>query len=226
MCGRFVLKTLPNLLDDVFGPFGRVADIPQLPLFNIAPTQTVPIVRNTDDGRELIGVRWGLVPSWSKELAGPLLINARSETAATKPAFRSAMKSRRCLIPADGFYEWQKQGEGTKAPKVPHYIHRKDDKPFAFAGLWERWMDDADHVLCSCTILTTTPNAVAAPIHDRMPVILDPADYDSWLDPATPADEVAEMLRPASAKPMEVYPVSTLVNSARNQGAGLIEPAA
>jgi putative SOS response-associated peptidase YedK len=225
MCGRFTLRTTYTLLADALGPLDIRPDLPQLPLFNVAPTQTIPVVRDAagHGRRELVGVRWGLVPSWSRELKGPPLINARCETAADKPAFRTAMKGRRCLVPADGFYEWQ---AGAGKTKTPHFIHRRDDRPFAFAGLWERWHDDAGHALDSCTILTTGPNALMSRIHDRMPVILDPADYAAWLDPKTPAADIAALLRPAPAEPMEAYPVSTLVNSPKNQGPELVAPVA
>jgi putative SOS response-associated peptidase YedK len=163
MCGRFTLRTPLSVLIDQF-EINLGMEI-QLPLrFNAAPTQDIPVVRLTDGGRELTLMRWGLIPSWSKEAnSGTLLINARSETAAEKPAYRSAFKSRRCLIPADGFFEWQKVGKA----KQPYYFQLADGKPFAFAGLWEKWKE-----IESCTILTTAANELVAPLHDRMPMPL------------------------------------------------------
>ena len=179
MCGRFLLHTPVDTLQRAFG----FAERPNLrPRYNIAPTQTVPIVRQKDGGgRELALVRWGLIPSWAKEAGiGGRLINARAETVAEKPAFRGAFRKRRALVPADGFYEWRKR-EGDR-PKQPLLVRRRDGQPFAFAGLWEHWRGPEGEVE-TCTILTTEANAALAPIHDRMPVILDPACYDRWLDP-------------------------------------------
>jgi putative SOS response-associated peptidase YedK len=152
------------------------------PRYNIAPTQSVPVVRSTAvGGRELVELRWGLIPSWATDPAiGSRMINARSETAAAKPAFRAAMRDRRCLIPADGFYEWQKQGRH----KQPIFIHRGDDAPFAFAGLWEHWSDAQQQALETFTILTTAAKEQLRPLQERMPIILDPDDYAAWLDPA------------------------------------------
>ncbi len=183
MCGRFVLKITISAISQHFGTSER----PNLrPRYNVAPTQTVPIVRRKHEGEgcELALVRWGLIPSWAKDAKiGYKLINARAETVATAPSFRSAFKARRCLIPADGFYEWQKVGGG----KQPTLIQRKEGDLFAFAGLWEWWKGGDDGPVESCAIITTEPNAVTAPIHNRMPVILDPADYDRWLDIERPA---------------------------------------
>lgn len=189
----------------------------QLPLrFNVAPTQDIPIVRQTDAGRELAIVRWGLIPSWSKDAkSGPLLINARSETAAEKPAFRSAFKSRRCLIPADGFYEWKKIGN----KKQPYHFRLTDGQLLAFAGLWERWKE-----IESCTILTTAANELSAQFHDRMPVILSPNDYAEWLDPQ--AREPGKLMTSFPASEMAAVAVNPIVNNARNEGPDCIEPLA
>lgn len=189
----------------------------QLPLrFNVAPTQDIPIVRQTEAGRELAIVRWGLIPAWSKDAkSGPLLINARSETAAEKPAFRSAFKSRRCLIPADGFYEWKKIGN----KKQPYHFHLADAQLLAFAGLWERWKE-----IESCTILTTAANELSGQFHDRMPVILSPNDYTEWLDPQ--ANEPGKLLTPFPASEMAAVAVNPIVNNARNEGPDCIEPLA
>jgi putative SOS response-associated peptidase YedK len=218
MCGRFLLQAPVDVLQRAFGFEER----PNLrPRYNIAPTQAVPIVRRNDGGgRELALVRWGLIPAWAKEAGiGSRLINARSETMAEKPAFRSAFRKRRCLVPADGFYEWRKPEGG--GPKQPMLIRRRGEGPFAFAGLWERWRGPEGEVE-TCTILTTEANSILAPIHDRMPVILDPASYDRWLDPAQTGAE--ELLRPCPDGWLEAFPVSTRVNNVRNDAAELITP--
>lgn len=215
MCGRFTLRTPLSVL---IGQFQIILGTEiQLPLrFNVAPTQDIPVVRSTDGGRELTLMRWGLIPSWSKEAnSGPLLINARSETAADKPAFRSAFKSRRCLIPADGFFEWKKVGKA----KQPYYFQLADEKPFAFAGLWEKWTE-----IESCTILTTAANEMVASLHDRMPVVLSPNDYAGWLD--VKAMEPGKLLDQYPASEMKTTPVNPIVNNARNEGAECIAPVA
>jgi putative SOS response-associated peptidase YedK len=191
MCGRFALIIDASLLADVFD-----VDPPRElePRFNIAPTQTIPIVRaNREGSRELALVRWGLVPSWAKdEKMGARMINARGETVVEKPSFRSAVKSRRCLIPADGFYEWVRTGEG----KQPHFIHFSDARVFAFAGLWERWHKASGEPVDTCTVITTSPNELIADLHDRMPVILPQTVYDEWLEPAPlDADRVPPQIR-------------------------------
>jgi putative SOS response-associated peptidase YedK len=211
MCGRFALIVDASVLADVFD-----VDPPReiSPRFNIAPTQTVPIVRaGTERARELAMVRWGLVPSWAKDASiGARMINARGETVAEKPSFRSAVKSRRCLVPASGFFEWVKTAEG----KQPHFIHFADARPFAFAGLWERWLK-GDEPLETCTIITTTPNELVANLHDRMPAILPRDRFDEWLDPNPLAvDQLEEILVPHPADGMEAYPVSTHVNRPGN----------
>jgi putative SOS response-associated peptidase YedK len=212
MCGRFALIVDAAVLADVFE-----VDPPRelKPRFNIAPTQTIPIVRAGEgDQREWAMVRWGLVPSWARdEKMGARMINARGETVAEKPSFRSAVKSRRCLIPADGFYEWVRDGEA----KRPYFIHFANARPFAFAGLWERWQGHGSEPLETCTIITTTPNELVAELHDRMPAILPPADFAEWLEPEPlAADRLQDLLRPHPAEGMEAYPVSIHVNSPRN----------
>jgi putative SOS response-associated peptidase YedK len=195
------------------------------PRYNIAPTQSVAAVRAPSgiDKREFAFLRWGLVPSWADDPAiGNRLINARSDSVATKPSFRSAFKHRRCLVLADGFYEWQKLG----SKKQPHYFSLRDGKPFAFAGLWERWEKSGTPVE-SCTILTTEANDVLRPVHERMPVILEPKDYDLWLDPSPQKPELLQgLLRPYSAGEMTGFPVSPLVNNPRINSPRCIEPAA
>ncbi len=191
-------------------------EVPPLkPRFNIAPTQPVPVVRMTpqqaEPQRQFVFLHWGLVPSWADDPAiGNRMINARAETAAEKPSFRTALRRRRCLIVADGFYEWQTVGKRRQ----PMFIHMRDDQPLAFAGLWESWEGANHSALESCTILTTAANDVVRPIHDRMPAILAPEDYGPWLDPAVQKPEpILPLLRPYPSASMEAYPVSAGVNS-------------
>jgi putative SOS response-associated peptidase YedK len=171
----------------------------------------------------LVWLRWGLVPSWADDPSiGNRLINARAETAASKPAFRAAMRQRRCLVVADGFYEWQRTGK----QKIPHMVRMRDDRPFGFAGLWETWEGPNHSAVESCTLLTTEANQVVRPIHDRMPVIIAPSDYERWLDPTvTNAEKIAPLLRPYPSNEMTAYTVSPLVNSPTNDDARCVEPA-
>jgi putative SOS response-associated peptidase YedK len=218
MCGRYLLYTP---VDDLRRAFSFTRQRPNLePRFNIAPMQAVPIVRLDADGeRELAMVRWGLVPSWAKVAAvGSRMINARAEGITTKPAFRAAFRQRRALVLADGFFEWKKREGGRKQPVL---IRRRDRHPFAFAGLWESWQGP-DGPLETNTIITTDANELLAPIHNRMPVILDAADHDAWLDAQRPGGEA--LLRPCPADELEAVPVSTRVNSPRNDDAALLEP--
>ena len=216
MCGRYELHTQPAALALAFGvPFP-----PHMrPRYNIAPMQDVPVIRRTPAGeREFVDVRWGLVPRWAKDPAiGNRMINARAETLADKPSFRTALKKHRCLIPADGFYEWKQTPSGAKQPI---HIGMKDHSPFAFAGLLERWLSPAGEVLDTCTIITTQSNALLSPLHDRMPVIVAPVAFDRWLDVAN--DDTAALFAPYPADAMTYYPVSTRVNSVRNDDAKLI----
>ncbi len=225
MCGRFVLRASPEAMMTLFD----LAEAPLLaPRYNIAPTQPVAIVRVDPDRslmvpqREWTHVVWGLIPGWAKDPSiGARMINARSETAAEKPSFRAAMKYRRCLVPTDGFYEWMKVPGG----KQPMFIHRPDHAPFAIAGLWERWTSPDGSLIESCTLLTTEPNAMMAGIHNRMPVILDPADYEMWLDAGHVKPDAAQhLLRPCPDDWLTAYPVSTVVNNARNEVAACVEP--
>lgn len=218
MCGRFAQRADPQRVARQF----LVEDVPELERrYNIAPTQEIAGVRETEDGREVAFYKWGLVPSWAKDTSmGARLINARSETVREKPAFRQAFKQRRLLIPADGFYEWQR----TDGRKQPYFFQMRDKSPFGFAGLWEQWKGEEGQVINSCTILTTEANEVLRPVHDRMPVILHPDDYALWLDEDLRTLEMVEdVLRPYPADEMFGYPVSTLINSPRNQGERLIE---
>ena len=220
MCGRFTLeKSIGNL-----GSLFQVRGVAELPArYNIAPTQPIVAIRQAEAGeeRELVLLRWGLIPGWAKEPAAlPLLINARAETAAAKPAFRAALRRRRCLVPADGFYEWQRK-EGRKQP---YHMRRRDGAPFALAGLWERW-EGPDGAIDSCALLTTASNALMRPIHDRMPVILDPQSFDLWLDPRMQdVERVQSLLRPYPAEAMIAYPVSPMVNNARNDNPQCVLP--
>jgi putative SOS response-associated peptidase YedK len=211
MCGRFTLTAPADVLNQFF-PLFDLADVP--PRYNIAPTQMVIALRHLPQAArpEFVRLRWGLIPAWADDIkAGYRMINARAETAAEKPAFRFAFRERRCLILADGFYEWQK----LDGRKQPHYIRLGDGKPFAFAGLWERWHKGEEPVE-SCTILTTDANELMRPLHDRMPVILHPADYACWLDPARhEGAELQQLLRPFPSEQLTAYPVGTQVNNAR-----------
>ncbi len=222
MCGRFTLTVDPAELQDNFT--GYTFPIQFAPRFNIAPTQPVLAIPNDGQRRGDFFV-WGLIPSWAKDpTMGSRLINARAETLGEKPSFRAAYKYRRCLIPADGFYEW-KAVPGQKT-KIPYFIHLKSRQPFAFAGLWEEWHSPDGSQIRSCTIITTEPNELMATLHNRMPVILPPAAYAEWLDTAIRTPEsMGTLLRPYPADEMAAYPVSTLVNSPQNDRAELIVPA-
>ena len=212
MCGRFTQAAPGEVVAEVFG----LPEAPELaPRYNIAPTQEVAAVRaGAAGGRELVALHWGLIPAWANDRAmAARMINARAETLAAKPAFRSALRARRCLVVADGFYEWRQVGAG----KRPYFIGLASGGPFGFAGLWERWAGAGADAVESCTIVTTVANELVAPIHDRMPVILEPAEFALWLDPALRDPEaVRPLLRPRAAAGMVAYPVSELVNSPRN----------
>jgi len=187
--------------------------------YNIAPSQLLPVCRLDKAGeREMATMRWGLIPFWAKDSKiAYKTINARAETVATSPAFRDAFKQRRCLVPATGFYEWQKRPGG----KQPFHIGMQDGQPFAFAGLWSSWRSPEGDAVETYTIITAQPNKLTATVHDRMPVILDPADYARWLDAAQP--DAAELLKPYPADEMRAYPVSTRVNKPANDDASLLE---
>jgi putative SOS response-associated peptidase YedK len=222
MCGRYLLDADVRRLERSFGP--ELSQKPRdLPLrFNIAPTQPVPIVRRDGaGGRELVTVRRGLIPAWAEEASiGGRLINARAEGIADKPSFRAAFRGRRCVVPASGFYEWQRWATG---PKRPHLIRRRDWEPIGSAGLWESWRDPATgEAVESCVIVTCEPNELMAGLHDRMPVILAPDDYGTRLEAPPPA--AAGLLRPCPAGWLEAVPVSTRVNNPANDDEGLIRP--
>lgn len=222
MCGRFTLTVDPAELREAFAGF--IFPEKYMPRYNIAPTQ--PILAIPNDAKNAADFFfWGLIPSWAKDITiASRLINARAETLAEKPSFRGSLKYKRCIIPADGFYEWQSR-PGMKT-KVPHFIHMVDRRPFAFAGLWDEWHSPDGDVLRSATIITTEPNSLMAALHNRMPVILSPDRYDDWLDPAPrTAESLQPLLQPYDPGSMAAYPVSTLVNSPENDQPALIEPA-
>ena len=222
MCGRFTLTIDPTELKDMFGEYSFPA--PFAPRFNIAPTQPVLVIPN--DGQEKADFfLWGLIPSWAKDPTNAnRLINARGETLAEKPSFRGSFKYKRCLILADGFYEWKAQ-PGTKT-KTPYFIHMKDRQPFAFAGLWDEWHGPDGSQVRTCTIVTITPNELMTPLHNRMPVIVHPDAYAQWLDktPQTP-ENLQPIIKPYPSDKMAVHPVSTLVNNPANDRAECVVPA-
>lgn len=222
MCGRFTLTADPADLKATFDwvDFGNAELSPR---FNIAPTQPIAVIPNTGTNK-LDFFTWGLVPFWAKDPSiGSRMINARAETLAEKPSFKNAFRRRRCLILADGFYEWQKI-PGEKA-KLPTYIHLKNGKPFAFAGLWEEWNSPDGSQILSATIITTEPNELVKPIHNRMPVILPELAYEQWLFPGEGStQELSTLLRPFESSQMETYPVSRIVNNPRNEQPACIQP--
>ena len=219
MCGRFTLRTPTKAIVEAFD-LATAPDLP--PRYNIAPTQKVAAIRLNPETRtrQLSMFRWGLVPSWADDPSiGYRMINARAESVAIKPAFRSAFKKGRCLIVADGLYEWKKTGKN----KQPYFVRLKDDEPFAFAGLSEHW-HRGDEVIDSCAIIATDANELMEGIHDRMPVILSVDDYGLWLEPDSHGQgKLLEMLKPYPAEDMEAYPISTVVNNPRNEVKECIE---
>jgi putative SOS response-associated peptidase YedK len=220
MCGRFSLNAAEAELRRLFGYDGPPLNL--APRYNIAPTQTTPVIAiGREGGRALVVMRWGLVPSWAKDLKiGAKLINARADTVAQKPSFRAAFAKRRCLVPADGFYEWQ-AAEGGR--KQPYRIHRPDGAPFAFAGLWEQWQGPDGRVL-SFTIVTTEANARLRPIHARMPVILAAPDYEAWLDPAAPREAAQALLRPLPDDGLVAEPIGPRANNVKNDDPSVWDP--
>jgi putative SOS response-associated peptidase YedK len=233
MCGRFTLSQSAETIAAAFDLDFDSDEVPTIPpRYNIAPTQPIAVIRKTIDHpqREFTYLSWGLVPSWSKDpKIGSRLINARAETLAEKPSFRAAFKRRRCLIVADGFYEWQRSsttnGGRSAEKKQPYYFRLKNHQPFAFGGLWEHWENGNGDVIESCTIITTTANEVLSPIHDRMPVILPPKGYDLWLDPTIEKDkDLHTLLRPYAEEEMESYPVRSVVNNPRHDSPDCIAP--
>jgi len=222
MCGRFTQQRPTAELAALFAAEPLVDDPGGH--FNLAPTQEAAVVVEHDQRRAVTAYRWGLIPSWAKDAKiASRLFNARAETVATSGAFRDSFRKRRCIVPADGFYEWRRDA----GSRQPFLIHRVDGSPLALAGLWSAWRDPVtEQVRRTFTILTTTPNELIATLHDRMPVILDPRDWDLWLDPTlTDVGELHGLLRPALSETLELYPVRPLVNSVRNDGPELILPA-
>jgi putative SOS response-associated peptidase YedK len=222
MCGRITRRTPLQHVIEAMSPLPPgFEEFDERSRFNIAPSQTTPIARLNSEGNRVLSLaRWGLIPAWTKGKPKIQPINAKAETISTSGMFRQAFERRRCLLPADGFYEWK----GTKPPKQPYFIHKPDDSIFAFAGLWDRWRaaEDAEP-LETFTIITTTPNALMATIHNRMPVIVKPRDYRRWLDPMTPGDELKPILEPYLDGELEAYPVSRRVNSRKNDDAQCTE---
>jgi putative SOS response-associated peptidase YedK len=223
MCGRFTLTTPVRELADLFQ--ATEVELPAaLPQYNIPPSAAVLAVRQLpgQEGRQLVPLVWGLIPSWARDPSiGNRLINARAETAPEKPSFRDAFRRRRCLVLSNGFFEWKKQN----GKKEPYLVRLRNGQPFAFAGLWERWHGSDDQPIETCTILTTDANDLVRPIHDRMPVILDPAGYAGWLDPRqTDPDKLRSWLVPFPAAQMTAFPVSRLVNNPRHDSVKCLEP--
>jgi len=222
MCGRYTLTSSGEELALLFD----ISDLPMvLPRYNLAPTQEAAVVREPAPGepRRLDLLKWGLIPYWAKEASiGNRMINARSESVAEKPAYRWSFRKKRCLIPADGFYEWKKEGK----LKQPYLIHRKDGKPFAFAGLWSSWKSpDQERPIETFTILTTDANDLLRPLHDRMPVILDPENFDLWLDPKIEdAAKLQPLMAPHAVDGFEAFPVSRAVNSPAHDAEDCIAP--
>jgi putative SOS response-associated peptidase YedK len=221
MCGRFTLTVDTADLQDAFAGFEFPANI--APRYNVAPSQPVLVLPNDGTGRADF-FNWGLIPSWAKDpTIGARMINARAETLAEKPSFRGPYRYKRCLIPADGFYEWKK--EPGQSAKTPYRITLKDRGPFAFAGLWDEWLSPDGSQVKSCVIITTAPNSLVAQIHDRMPVILHPQDYAAWLAPqAIQPQELQSLLTAFPAEAMSAYPVSRLVNNAKGDSPEMIKP--
>ncbi|HEX9929306.1 MAG TPA: SOS response-associated peptidase [Pyrinomonadaceae bacterium] len=227
MCGRYVLKAEKEAIEKEFDSIveqAKQAEQLNHPRFNIAPSQIVLAVRQFEFERIANGLKWGLIPSWAKEESiGNRMINARAESITEKPSFRNAFRSRRCIVPASGFYEWKQTG--GKGAKQPFYFHLKDKPVFGFAGLWETWKTEEGEEIESCTIITTEANAVLAPVHDRMPIIIKPEDYEAWLDPKNfDTDDLQKFLKPYPSYEMASHAVSRQVNSPSFDGEELINP--
>ena len=218
MCGRYFIILSPEEMRRLFG----YDEVPNFPArYNVAPTQPIPVVRVNNGRREFALVRWGLIPPWVKDPSKfTLLINARSETIREKPAFQYAVRRRRCLLPADGFYEWKREGER----KTPYVVRPRDGVRMAFAGVWETWMGPNGEEMETAAIVTTAANRTLAPIHDRMPVMLTPDAFDPWLDCADVNErEAATLMTPARDELLDVYPVSSAVNRVANDSPALLE---
>jgi putative SOS response-associated peptidase YedK len=219
MCGRYAITSAPEAIRRLFG-YDEQPNFP--PRYNVAPTQPVPIVRMIEGRRQFALVRWGLIPAWLKDPRGfSLLINARGESLEEKPAFRAALRYRRCLFPADGFYDWRREGERAR----PYYVRRKAGGAMAFAGLWENWMGPNGEEMETAAIVTTRANRMLATVHPRMPAIVPPEAFDLWLDSrSVDVTTAAALIAPAPEDMLEKHEVSPAVNSAANDTPGLIEP--
>jgi putative SOS response-associated peptidase YedK len=223
MCGRFTNRAKPEQIQNEFKVGKKNPDLYQ-PKYNIAPAQMIQVVFEPEKERTLARLKWGLVPAWAKDAdIGNRMINARAETLAEKPSFRDAFKKRRCLVPASGFYEWQKKGA---AAKQPFYFYLKEKEVFGFAGLWEEWVNkETGDVLETCTIITTAANDVLKPVHERMPVILNSKDYEQWLDPKmNDTERLQKLLAPYAAEEMASHAVSTAINYPESDSPELIKP--
>ena len=221
MCGRFSLHTPESTIREVFNP-GNTEPLGLSPRYNIVPSQQIPIIRTTETSREMVLAKWGLIPNWSKESKSKYsTINARIESVAEKPTYRTPFKHRRCLLPTDGFYEWKV----INGNKVPHHIRMRDDSVFAFAGLWDHW-EGEDTSIESCSIIVMPANEVMGPIHERLPAIIAPAHYELWLDSRiTDKQEIMRYLTSAPSSQLTAYPVSTWVNSPKNNDERCVQPA-
>ena len=221
MCGRFEIHAALEIIARIFGIEASDVLIEYRPNYNAAPTNDIPFVVKNGK-RRLILCRWGFLPAWAKEeKTGFSMINARSETVAEKPAFREAFRKHRCIVPADGFYEWRKAG----TTRIPMHIHLRSKEPMGLAGLYSAWSSPEGETICTCTIIVTNANKLVAPIHERMPVILHPADYDRWLDPQLQdVLSLQPLLKPYPPEELEMHAVSDKVNSPRNNSPDLIEP--
>ena len=218
MCGRFAVTLPPDAMAQLFAAT-PANDLPDVPNYNVCPTTQIHVVRAHDGARQLVSMRWGFLPHWYKSATdGPLLINARAESVASKPAFRAACRERRCLIPATGFYEWTKTSDGQR---LPWYIYRADGAPIIFAGIWQVW-DKTDHALSSCAIVTTAANSAMSAVHHRMPVVLEPQDCALWLGES--GTGAAALMQPAGDDVLRFHRVDGAVNSNRANGAELIGP--
>jgi putative SOS response-associated peptidase YedK len=219
MCGRYAVTSSPEAIRALF----RYAELPNFPpRYNIAPTQPIAIVRIMEGKRQFALVRWGFIPAWVKDPKGlSLLINARGETAIDKPAYRNAMKRRRCLVPADGFYEWTREGGRGR----PYWVYARDRGPLAFAGLWETWSGPNGEEVETAAIVTTRANRTLAPLHDRMPVVVPPAAFDLWLNPGVDAETAATLIAPAPDDLLDAHEVSSAVNRVANDDPTLLTPA-
>src|SRR5204862_3843225 len=217
MCGRYAITTAPEAIRQLFA-YLEQPNFP--PRYNVAPTQAVPIVRMAEGKRQLALVRWGLIPAWVKDpRTFSLVMNARGESVLDKPAFRNAMKYRRCLFPADGFYEWKREGENRR----PYFVRLKSGQPMAFAGLWESWMGPNGEEMETAAIVTTAASRSISHIHDRMPVIVAPEAFDFWLDPNVDAEMASAVIQPAPDGLLESYPVSSAVNRVANDTPDLLD---